>query len=106
MCLYVLKEILEYYHSHNTTVFVTFIDASKAFDRVNYVKLFHKMLSRSVPVYIVRLLSFWYSKQCMRVKWGNDVSVPFNVSNGVKQESILSPLLFNVYMNDLSVRRT
>ena len=34
--------------------------------------------------------------------WGNSLSEPFHVNNGVRQGGILSPYLFNVYMDDLS----
>ena len=38
----------------------------------------------------------------MCVRWGNSVSSHFTVQNGVRQGSILSPLLFNLYMDGLS----
>ena len=37
----------------------------------------------------------------MMIKWGNCMSDSFNVSNGVRQGSVLSPYLFAVYMDDL-----
>ena len=44
----------------------------------------------------------WYSLQKMHMRWGNTFSTSFCVSNGVKQGGIISPVLFNVYMDDLS----
>ncbi len=52
--------------------------------------------------YLVRILIFWYSHKTMNVRWGNVMSDPFTVSNGVHQGGILSAYLFNVYMDDLS----
>ena len=75
---------------------------TKAFDRVNHYKLFNKLLNRGVPGYLVRILVFWYSNQTMCVRWGNMMSKGFKVTNGVRQVGILSPYLFNIYMDDLS----
>ena len=36
-------------------------------------------------------------------RWGRCYSLPFTASNGVRQGGILSPLFFNVYMDELSV---
>ena len=102
LCIYALKEIIDRYSSHNSTVFLCFIDASRAFDRINHAKLFQKMLDRGTPKHIVRLLVFWYANQKMQVKWGNVTSSHFAVSNGVRQGGILSPILFNIYMDYLS----
>ena len=57
---------------------------------------------RKVPLFIARLLIVWYSLQRMHIRWGNTFSTSFCVSNGVKQGGIISPVLFNVYMDDLS----
>ena len=37
----------------------------------------------------------------MKVKWGNCLSSPFSVSNGVRQSGVLSPYLFALYIDDL-----
>ena len=79
------------------------LDASKAFDRVNFWLLFQKLLSRNVPLFIVRILAMWYTHQKMCIRWGNAISPSFTVSNGVKQGGIILSILFNVYMDGLSV---
>ena len=88
--------------SLNGCICMCFLDASKAFDRVKHSVLFSKLVRRGVPGYIVRLLCYWYDRQAMCVIWGNSLSDPFHVNNGVRQGGILSPYLFNVYMDDLS----
>ena len=39
----------------------------------------------------------------MKVRWGNTLSSSFQVGNGIKQGGILSPVLFNIYMDKLSM---
>ena len=40
----------------------------------------------------------------MHVRWGSTFTSSFHVSNGVKYSVILSPMLFNIYMDQLSIR--
>ena len=103
-CIYVMKEIINRYQRLGSSVYLCFLDASKAFDRINHDTLFKKLVNRKFnePAYIVRLLVFWYSHQQMFVRWGNVMSSVFIESNGVRQGGVLSPYLFNVYMDGLS----
>ena len=101
-CLYLLKEVIDYYKSHNSPMFICFMDASKAFDRVNHWTLFKKLILRGVPLIFIRLIVHWYRSQHVCVKWGSVVSSNFTVLNGVRQGGILSPWFFNIYIDDLS----
>jgi hypothetical protein len=53
LCTTVLKETVHYYTQRHSSVFACFVDFSKAFDRVNYWKLFNKLLDDSVDPNVV-----------------------------------------------------
>ena len=78
------------------------LDASKAFDRVNHQKLFAKLIEGGAPRWCIRILCHWYCNQLLCVRWESVVSDFPPVNNGVRQGGIMSPLLFNCYVNDLS----
>ena len=71
----------------------------KAFDRVNHVKLFEKLIERRFPGGIVKV--HWYDKTFSRVRWGDCLSHSVCVRSGIRQGSILSLMLFNIYINSL-----
>jgi len=70
---------------------VCFIEFSKAFDKENYWKLFSMLLDGGIPVALVHLLVFWYSKQEMCVEWNSVLSGCFTIGNGTRQGGVLSP---------------
>ena len=78
-----------------------FLDASKAFDKVHYGKLFNLMLKRSVPSVIVRFILDGYTRHRMCAQWERHTSRTFHVCNGVKQGAVISPILFAVYYDEL-----
>ena len=102
LCIYTVKSIIQYYNYYNSPVYTCFLDASKAFDRVNHWTMFKKLILRGVPIIIVRMLCFWYRSQQLCIQWGKTRSSFFTISNGVRQGGILSSKLFSVYMDDLS----
>ena len=99
---FLLKECMRHYCSYKTPVYACFFRSSKAFDCINHWKLFRKLVKRRCPVYILRVLVFWYQEQKLCVKWCDALSEYFSVSNGIKQGSILSPKLFDIYVDVLS----
>ena len=56
-------ETLQYYRNCGSNVFSCLLDTSKAFDRVHYGKLFNILLSKKLPICIIRMLLDCYIHQ-------------------------------------------
>ena len=93
---------INYYRNLNTPVFACFLDIRSAFDRVSHGKLLQKIIDGGAPYYLVMFLKVWYAKQRLFVEWGSARSSYFHMSNGIRQGSLISPYLFNVYIDDLN----
>jgi Reverse transcriptase (RNA-dependent DNA polymerase) len=84
ICTEVFKRVTDYYTDRGSYFFACFVYFSKAFDRVNYWKLFHMLLDDGVDKQIVRLLSYWYSSQEICVRWKSCASTFFTMGNGTR----------------------
>ena len=49
LCIFTVKSVTKYYTQENSPVFTCFLDASKAFDKINHYTLFQKLLDRKTP---------------------------------------------------------
>ena len=100
-CTQLLVETIGYYNINNTDCYMLLLDASKAFDRIEYVRLFKLLRERNMCPIVLRLIIAMYISQMMQVRWGDILSKQFPVGNGVKQGGVLSPVLFTVYLDNL-----
>ena len=75
MCTFMVLETIEYYKSNGSNVHVMLLDATKAFDRLNYIKLLEKLLSKGMWPKTVRLLINMYkTKITDQVEQLNDLT--------------------------------
>ena len=85
-------------------MYVAFLDCTKAFDRISHYGLFSKLMERKVPLCLLLCLVFWYQNMVSMVKWGSEISEPFEVPLGIKQGGINSPDFFACYFDGLTQR--
>ena len=60
MSVFTLKQITEYYNQRSSPVYVCYLDASKAFDRINHWCMFRKLIKRDADLFVIRFLVQWY----------------------------------------------
>jgi len=94
-----LRASVEYFISKGSTVHMAALDLGKAFDSVNHDKLFKCLKKNGLPDIIIATVRNWYSSLFVNVRWGTSLSTSFSASNGTRQGSVLSPSLFNVFVN-------
>ena len=93
--------MINYYIKNSTNLYMCTLDCTKAFDRVSIVLLFTKLRERKMNPLVLRCLIYTYCNQKVGINWNGAKSTLFSATNGVKQGGVLSPSLFNVYLNEL-----
>ena len=80
----------------------TFLDMSKAFDRVWHRGLTYKMERMGITGELLAWITDYLHKRKHQVAINGQTSIPAPIKAGVPQGSILGPLCFLIYMDDLS----
>ena len=102
-CTALLIETIEYYNENGSDCYLLLLDASKAFDRVEYVNHFNTLRDRNLCPIVLRIIMNMYVNQVIQIKWNDLLSDKCKICNGVKQGGCLSPSLFSISLNNLII---
>ena len=80
------------------TKYLLFIDLKNAYDKVDHKRLFLKLSQMGISEELIGSIKLLYSKAKLKISYNSEC---INVNNGVLQGSLISPMLFDLYINDL-----
>ena len=94
-----VRHICEKYLRKGKDVFWAFMDLEKAYDRVDRNGMWEVLRQYGVSGKLLQAVKSLYvnSRACVRV--GSEVSESFEVHTGLRQGCVMSPWLFNIYMD-------
>ena len=97
-----LNDVASYTTAHGSPLFVCSLDAEKCFDSIWHPGLHYKLM-HVIPDVQWLFLYNWYANSFAHVRWEKELSNQFHITKGMKQGGILSPRLFNIFLNDLII---
>ena len=95
-----INDLSAYFISKGSPLYISSLDAEKCFDNIWHAGLMFKLLDVFIPSTWL-FLHKWYKSSSACVIWNGQLSQPFSISKGMRQGSVLSPVLFNLFINDL-----
>ena len=99
--LFLVKETISKYKKKNSPCYIVSLDAEKAFDSLWRKGLFYKLIDK-MDKNLWLVLEEYYNQSDGFITVSETANGKiFNINRGVKQGGVLSPTLFNIYINDL-----
>jgi hypothetical protein len=95
-----LSDIICFTKEKGSPMFMCSLDAEKCFDKIWHDGLFFKLMNILPPAHWAFLYKL-YKNLNTEVRWNGAKSEQFRVTRGTRQGSILSPTLFNIYIDEL-----
>ena len=96
--IFILRILCEKYLQHQQDLYHVFIDFKKAFDRVWHAALWETMKKYNISTNLIHVIKNLYNKATGAVLFNSCIGDWFRTTIGVRQECLLSPTHFNIFL--------
>ena len=97
--VFILRTVMERSREFNQPLHICFIDLQKAYDSVNRETLWRICRAYGLSDKMIKMIKLLYEDTRAEVRIDGDLSTSIQMKTGVKQGCLLSPILFNVYID-------
>ena len=99
--IFMLMPLFVLCDSKSSNIYIASLDASKAFDSVNHFRLCPTLISEHLPFIFIKIIINRYIKLEILMRLDGVESNHLRILSGVRQYGVLSPLLFNIYVDGI-----
>ena len=99
--IFTIQSLVDKYLAENKRIYACYVDLKKAYDSVWREGLFYKLRKNGIDEKTVNIITNMYKNTFTSIIYKGHLLEKIRVSKGLKQGDNLSPILFNIYINDL-----
>ena len=99
--IFTFKSLSEKFVEKKREMFVRFMDLEKAYDRVDREKMFRVLHKKGITGGLLEAVKSFYRNSMAGVRVGHKTGDLFEVRGGLRQGCVMSPWLFNLYVDEV-----
>ena len=97
--IFCVRQMIEKHIEHQDPLYMAFIDLKKAYDSVSRSLLMSILRAEGLPEKLVVLIEKLYARTSLKIRLKQEVGRGVDISTGVRQGCVISPVLFNLFLN-------
>ena len=97
--IFCVRQMIEKHIEHQDPLYMAFIDLKKAYDSVSRSLLMSILRAEGLPEKLVVLIEKLYAKTSLKIRIKQEIGRGVDISTGVRQGCVISPVLFNLFLN-------
>ena len=96
-----LQQVIKQYRKRRKEINIVLLDLTKAFDTISHKSIRKGLTRKGVPAHVIGTIEEMYTNTNTKISLGSKTTWKIKINSGGKQGCLLSPLLFNLVIDEL-----